>query len=129
MTSPTTDATKTINRIIDTFPPFQQQQVRYQLAANLRAVVSQRLLPRADGNGLIPAVEILISTVTVQDQIVHPEKTAGLKDTIERGRQHYHMQSIDQHLTELYKAGTITLEVALEAASNASDFQRALTFE
>lgn len=125
----TTDATKTINRIIDTFPPHQQQQVRYQLASNLKAVVSQRLLPRADGKGLVPAVEVLICTITVQDQIVSPEKTAGLRDTIARGRVHYGMQTIDQHLTDLYKAGIITLEVALEAASNPSDFQRALTFE
>ena len=125
----TTDATKTINRIIDTFPPFQQQQVRYQLASNLKAVVSQRLLPRADGKGLVPAVEILVCTLTVQDEIIHPEKTMNIRDTISRGKEHYGMQTIDQHLTELYHAGIITIEVALEAASNPSDFQRALTFE
>ena len=67
--------------------------------------------------------------VTVQDQIVHPEKTSGIRDTIARGRVHYQMQTIDQHLTDLYRAGTITLETALQAASNPSDFQRALTFE
>jgi twitching motility protein PilT len=125
----TTDATKTITRIIDTFPPHQQQQVRYQLAANLKSVISQRLLPRGDGTGLIPAVEVLICTLTVQDEIINPDKTVGIRDTIARGREHYGMQTIDQHLTDLYHAGIITLEVALEAASNASDFQRALTFE
>src|SRR5205823_648594 len=85
----TTDATKTINRIIDTFPPHQQQQVRYQLAANLKAVISQRLLPRADGKGLIPAVEVLICTLTVQDEIVNPDKTVNIRDTIARGKEHY----------------------------------------
>ena len=125
----TTDATKTVTRIIDTFPPHQQQQVRYQLASNLKAVISQRLLPRADGKGLIPAVEVLVCTLTVQDEIINPDKTVGIRDTIARGREHYGMQTIDQHLTDLYHAGTITIEVALEAASNPSDFQRALTFE
>jgi twitching motility protein PilT len=125
----TTDATKTITRIIDTFPPYQQQQVRYQLAAQLKAVVSQRLLPRADGTGLIPAVEVLISTVHIQDQIIHAEKTVQIRDTIARGRDHYGMQTVDQHLTDLYQADIITLEAALDAASNPSDFQRALTFE
>jgi len=103
--------------------------VRYQLAANLKAVISQRLLPRSDGTGLIPAVEVLICTLTVQDEIVNPDKTVGIRDTIARGKEHYGMQTIDQHLTELYHAGIITIETALESASNASDFQRALTFE
>ena len=74
-------------------------------------------------------VEVLICTLTIADQIVNPDKTIGVRDTIARGREHYGMQTIDQHLTELYNAGIISLEVALDAASNPSDFQRALTFE
>ena len=65
----------------------------------------------------------------IQDQIINPDKTAGIRDSIARGRDTYSMQTIDQHLTELYHAGTITLDTALEAASNPSDFQRALNFE
>jgi twitching motility protein PilT len=125
----TTDATKTVNRIIDTFPPHQQQQVRYQLAANLKAVVSQRLVGRADGNGRVPAVEVLIVTVIIQSYIIEPEKTAFIPDIIAKGRIQYKMQTMDQHLSEMLKEGVITTEVAMAAATNASDFQRALDFE
>jgi len=125
----TTDATKTVNRIIDTFPPHQQQQVRYQLAANLKAVVSQRLVPKADGTGRIPAVEVLIATVTIQQYIIEAEKTMWIPDIMSRSREQYQMQTVDQHLTDLYRDGTITLETALAAATNAADFQRALEFD
>jgi twitching motility protein PilT len=125
----TTDATKTVNRIIDTFPPHQQQQVRYQLAANLKGVVSQRLIARADGVGRIPAVEVLIVTVIVQNYIIESEKTSFIPDIIAKSRMQYSMQTMDQHLTELLGKGAISLEVAMAAASNASDFQRALDFE
>jgi twitching motility protein PilT len=124
----TTDAVKTINRILDVFPGFQQQQVRYQLGASLRAVCSQRLLPKADGKGRRVAMEIMRSNATIKDYIESPEKTDALKDVIEAGRTQYGMQSFDQHLTELYHAGVITLETALDAASSPSDFQRALDF-
>lgn len=125
----TTDATKTINRIIDTFAPHQQQQVRYQLAANIKSVISQRLIPRADGQGRIPVVEILISTNIIQQYIIESDKTAFIPDVIAKSRMQYNMQTMDQHLTELYKASTITYEVAYAAATNASDFQRALEFD
>jgi twitching motility protein PilT len=125
----TTDATKTVNRIIDTFPPHQQQQVRYQLAANLKAVISQRLLPRADGSGRIPAIEVMIMTVIIQSYIIESEKTMFIPDIMAKSRIQYQMQTMDQCLTTLYQAGTITLETALAAATNASDFQRALEFE
>ncbi len=124
----TTDAVKTINRILDVFPGFQQQQVRYQLGASLRAVCSQRLLPRADGKGRRMAMEILRNNATVKDYVENAEKTDAIKDVIEAGRTQYGMQSFDQHLTELYKEGIIALEVAMEAASSPSDFQRALDF-
>jgi twitching motility protein PilT len=125
----TTDATKTVNRIIDTFAPHQQQQVRYQLASNLKSVVSQRLLPRIDQPGRLPAVEILIVTNIVQAYIIESDKTSFIPDVIAKSRIQYSMQTMDQHLTELYHAGKIALEVALSAASNPSDFQRALQFE
>ena len=125
----TTDATKTINRIIDTFAPHQQQQVRYQLAANLKSVISQRLIPRADGQGRIPAVEILISTNIIQQYIIEAEKTSYIPDIVSKSRLQYKMQTMDQHLTDLFRNGVITHEVAIAAATNASDFQRALEFD
>ncbi|MEM7244868.1 MAG: PilT/PilU family type 4a pilus ATPase [Acidobacteriota bacterium] len=125
----TTDATKTVNRLVDTFPPHQQQQVRYQVAANLKAVVSQRLVPRADGKGRVPAAEILIVTNIVQAYIIDAERTSAIPDVIAKSKQQYSMQTVDQHLTDLFKEGIITMEVALEAATNPSDFERALNFE
>jgi twitching motility protein PilT len=125
----TTDAASTINRIIDSFPPHQQFQVRLQLAANIRGIISQRLLPRKDGKGRIIAVELLVSTKTIQAYIEEPEKTALIKDMIEAGRSQYGMQSFDQALTELYNSGKITLETALSASDNPADFKRALLFE
>jgi twitching motility protein PilT len=125
----TTDATKTVNRIIDTFAPHQQQQVRYQLAANLKSVISQRLIPRADAMGRIPAVEILIATNIIQQYIIEADKTSFIPDIIAKSRMQYQMQTMDQHLTELFRAGTISLEIALNAATNPSDFQRALEFD
>jgi twitching motility protein PilT len=124
----TTDCVKTINRILDVFPGFQQQQVRYQLGGSLRAVISQRLLPTKDGKGRRVAMEIMRSNATIRDYIETPEKTDALRDVIEAGRTQYGMQSFDQHLTELYHAGILSLEVAMEAASSPSDFQRALEF-
>ena len=83
---------------------------------------------RSDAKGRVVAAEIMTATKTVEEHIKQPEKTAELKDVIERGRDQYGMQSFDQHLTELYKAGTIELDVAKAAASNPSDFERALNF-
>jgi twitching motility protein PilT len=125
----TTDATKTITRIIDQFPPHQHMQVRYQLAANLKAIISQRLLVQKNSDMMVPAVEILVATVTIQQQIIDPQKTIAIRDTISRGRSQYQMQTLDQHLTDLYNDDLITLETALTAATNPSDFQRALQFE
>jgi twitching motility protein PilT len=124
----TVDAPKTINRIIDTFPANQQMQVRLQLAANLKAVISQRLLPTVDGKR-VPAVEVMRWTTTIEDYILNPEKTSMIKDAIAAGRSQYGMQTFDQHLMELYQKGTITVETAIGAASSPSDFQRALTYE
>jgi twitching motility protein PilT len=124
----TVDAPKTINRIIDTFPAEQQKQLRIQLAANLRAVISQRLLSSSDG-GRVPAVEVLRWTTTIEDYIMNPEKTAMMKDIIAQGRSQYGMQTFDQHLMELVQQQVITVETALSAATSPADFQRALTYE
>ena len=125
----TTDAAKTIGRITSVFPAEEQLFVRNRIADNLKATISQRLLPRADGKGRAVALEIMIVTKTVQEDIRDPSRTDGIKDAIEKGRQQYGMQSFDQHLTDLYRANIITLETAVHAATNPSDFERALHFE
>jgi len=123
----TTDASKTIGRLVSVFPAEEQKSVRLRLAENLRATISQRLLPRADGKGMVAAVEVMICTGSVREVIA--ERAPGsLKDLIEQGREHYRMQSFDQHLAELYAQGLITKEVAIHAASNPADFQRQLSF-
>jgi twitching motility protein PilT len=124
----TTDAAKTIGRLVSMFPTEEQQTARIRLADNLKGVISQRLLPRADAKGRVVAVELMIVTKTVQEHIKDAERTALLNDVIERGRDQYGMQSFDQHLTDLYRANIISLEVAMAAASNPSDFERALNF-
>lgn len=119
----TLDATETITRIISVFPPHQQKQIRLQLASVLRAVISLRLVPRADNKGRVPACEIMINTATIQDCIENKEKTKMIKDFIEQGTSQYGMQTFDQSLFFLYKQGLITLEEALKRASNPDDFK------
>jgi twitching motility protein PilT len=125
----TTDAAKTIGRLLAVFPPAEQHAVRIRLADNLKSTISQRILPLPDKKGRCVACEIMIQTQTVQELIMDPERTSELKDTMEKGRQQYGMQSFDQHLTELYKNGTITMETAKQASTNPTDFERALHFE
>lgn len=119
----TLDATETITRVISVFPPHQQKQIRLQLASVLKAVISLRLMPRADGKGRVPAAEIMINTATIQDCIENKEKTKMIKDFIEQGTSQYGMQTFDQSLFFLYKQGLITLEEALKRASNPDDFK------
>src|SRR5881396_1463306 len=119
----TLDATETINRIIAVFPPHQQKQIRLQLASVLKAVISQRLMPRADGLGRVPAAEILISTGYIRDCIENKEKTKLIKDAIAQGTSQYGMQTFDQSLYTLYKNGLITLDEALRRASNPDEFR------
>lgn len=118
----TIDATETINRIISVFPPYQHKQVRIQLASVLKGIISMRLMPRADGKGRVPAVEVLVATATVKDCILDPDKTRLIPDVIEQGLIHYSMQSFDQSLFSLLKAGLITYEEALKRATNPDDF-------
>ena len=124
----TTDAAKTINRLVSVFAAEEQQTIRYRLADSLRATVSQRLVSRGDGKGRVVAAEIMVVTMMVQDCLRDPDKTGMIKDVIEKGRSQYGMQSFDQHLTELYQNGVITLEAALENATSPQDLQRALHF-
>ncbi len=118
----TTDATETVNRIIAVFPPYQHKQVRMQLSAVLRAVISMRLLPKADGNGRVPAVEVLIATMTIKDCILDPDKTKLIPDVITQGVLHYGMQTFDQSIFNLFTSGLITYEEALRMATNPDDF-------
>jgi twitching motility protein PilT len=119
----TLDAVETINRIIAVFPPPEQKQIRLQLAATLRAVVSQRLVKRADSEGRVPAVEVMIATAYIRECIIVPEKTRNVRDAIAAGTSQYGMQTFDQSLWDLFQAGLINYDTALENASNADDFK------
>ncbi len=118
----TLDATETINRIISVFPPYQQKQVRLQLASILKAVISQRLVPRADGKGRVPALEILISTARVRECIGDKDRTKEIHDAIAKGFTTYGMQTFDQSLMSLVKEGLVSYEEALKHVSNPDDF-------
>ncbi len=118
----TIDATETVNRIIAVFPPYQHKQVRIQLASVIKGIISMRLIPRADGKGRVPAVEVLIATATIRDCIMDPDKTKMIPDIIAQGKIHYGMQTFDQSLFDLYKAGLVTYEEAMRRATNPDDF-------
>lgn len=117
----TIDATETINRIIDFFPPYQQKQVRIMLAATLKGIISLRLIPSISG-GLVPAVEVLVTTGTIREYITDPEKTYLIRDAMEEG-EYYGMQTFDQALLRLYAERKITLDDAIAMANNAHDFK------
>jgi twitching motility protein PilT len=125
----TTDAPRTISRILSVFDPSEQPATRLRLSETLQAIISQRLLQRADAGGRVAACEIMRQTQTTQDCIADPAKTHMLKEYMEKGRELYGMQTFDQHLTDLYRAGAISLDVAKSAATSASDFERNLQFE
>jgi twitching motility protein PilT len=121
----TVNATETVNRIVDFFPPHQQHQARLSLAGSLRGIVSQRLLERVDGKGRIPAVEVLVATGRAFDKIVSPDETHELEQIIAEG-EYYGMQTFDQSLFGLYKNGLIGLRDALATASHPHDLRIAL---
>jgi twitching motility protein PilT len=121
----TVNATETVNRIVDFFPPHQQGQARLSLAGSLRGIVSQRLLERVDGKGRIPAVEVLVATGRAFDKIVNPDETHELEQIIAEG-EYYGMQTFDQSLFSLYKNGLIGLRDALATASHPHDLRIAL---
>ena len=99
-----------------------QKQIRIQLASVLKSIISQRLMPRADGLGRVPAVEILISTGYIRDCIENKEKTKLIHDAIAQGTSQYGMQTFDQSLYLLFKSGLITLEEAMRRATNPDEF-------
>jgi twitching motility protein PilT len=118
----TVDATETIGRIISMFPTHQQAQARLALGGILRGVISQRLLPRADGKGMVPAIEIMTYTERIREMIEDPQRTREIKDAISQGKHPYGMQSFDQSLAQLVKEKLVTYEMALKNSSNPSDF-------
>jgi twitching motility protein PilT len=124
----TTDVTETVNRVIDFFPPHQQKQTRVSLAGSLRGVVSQRLVRRADGKGLVPAVEVLVMNGRVRDLILDSQKTHMIPDIVAESA-FYGMQTFDQALINLYRAGVVSFEDALTSSTNPHDFQVALRQE
>jgi twitching motility protein PilT len=120
----TIDAAETVNRIVDFFPPFQQQQVRVTLAGALKGILCQRLVPRS-GGGRIAALEVLISTGRVAERILDPARTAEILEVVREGS-FYGMQSFDQALLALVQEGLVDLGDALETASDRHDFELAL---
>ncbi len=118
----TTDATQTINRILSFYPPHQQNEVRYALSSALAAVVSQRLVPRADRPGRVPACEVLINTAAVREQIRDFSKMLNIPDLIKEGTMQYGMQSFDQSLMQWYSRGLISYDNAIFFATSPSEF-------
>jgi twitching motility protein PilT len=117
----TIDAVETINRVLDLFPPTQQKEVRTSFAGALRGIVSQRLVPKADGKGRLPAVEVLVNTGRVFDRIADPDQTDSIVDVIADG-EFYGMQSFDQALVKLVKSGLVSTEDARRTATSPHDF-------
>lgn len=118
----TVDATETVNRVIEFFPPHHERQIRQVLASTLRAVISQRLLPRRDGKGRVPAVEVLVNTERVFDRILDPHQTQTLHEVMADGA-YYGMQTFDQAILALYERGEVSFQDALAHASNPTDFK------
>jgi len=118
----TIDATETVNRVIAVFPPYQHKQVRMQLSSVLKGIISMRLMPRADGKGRVPAVEVMIATAMIKDCVLDQDKTKLIPDVIAQSKIHYGMQTFDQSLFDLFKSGLITYEEALRRASSPDDF-------
>jgi twitching motility protein PilT len=112
-----------VNRILSFYPPHQHQEIRFLLATTLQAIITLRLIPRADGQGRVPAVEVLLATDAVKDMILDPNKTMMISRAIQEGFNTYGMQTFDQSLMNLYTSNLITLEQALRASSNPTEFQ------
>jgi twitching motility protein PilT len=116
----TSDAQETITRIIDFFPPYEQKQIRLSLAASLRGIVCQRLVPRTDGQGRCVAVEVCVNTGRVADAIADPEKSVAISELISEGG-FYGMQNFDQHLVALIRDGVVGVDDAMAVATNPHD--------
>ncbi len=122
----TMDATESITRLLSYFPPHQHLSLKIMLAQTLKAIVSQRLVQRADGKGMVPAIEILIANALVRETIEKNDDMNLLKDAIRNSRNNYGMQSFDKSLLDLFQAGTITREEAIEHATNRKDLELAM---
>jgi twitching motility protein PilT len=118
----TLDAKETIMRIVSQYPPHQHLQIRLQLAGVLKAAISQRLLPKIDGKGVVPAAEILISTARVRECITDENRTGDIADAIAEGTVSYGMQTFDQSLMSLVKDGLVSYHEAMRNATNPNDF-------
>ncbi len=118
----TLDATETISRIIAAFPPHQQKQIRLQLGSVLRGVVSQRLVPRADGKGRVAAVEVLVANSRVREMVEDKDRTKEIPTAIAQSYTTYGMQTFDQSLMLLFRQNVITYEEAVRQSSNPDDF-------
>ena len=119
----TIDTTQTVSRIISFFPPHQHEEIRFLLASSLQAIVSLRLVPRSDGEGRVPATEVMIATETVKEYLMNSDKTELIKGVIEESVTEYGMQTFDQSLLGWYNQGVITLEDAIHHASSPTALQ------
>jgi twitching motility protein PilT len=117
----TVNAKETVNRLLDFFPPFQQQQIRLTLAGSLRGIVCQRLVPGTAGDRVV-CLEVLVNTGRVAERIINAEITAEIEEVIAKGV-HYGMRTFDQSLLELVTVGDVSVQDAMEAASEAHDLQ------
>ncbi|WP_296605338.1 type IV pilus twitching motility protein PilT [Nocardioides sp.] len=117
----TTDAKETVNRVIDFFPPHEQKQVRLGLAASLRGIVCQRLVPRADGEGRVVAMEIAVNTPRLAEAVADPDRTDTIPDIVADGA-YSGMQTFDQHLVRLVLDGSVSVADAKLVSSNTHDF-------
>jgi twitching motility protein PilT len=117
----TTDVVQSLQRIISFYPPHQHDEIRMSLAANLRAVISQRLIPRRDGAGRAPACEVMVSTPTIREYILNPEKIPLIHQVVAEGVTQYGMQTFDQSVLALLREGIITEEEALRNCNNPNE--------
>ncbi|MBZ0268119.1 PilT/PilU family type 4a pilus ATPase [bacterium] len=118
----TIDAGQTVNRVISFFPTHQHGEMRMLLASCLQAIVSMRLIPRLDGQGRVPAVEVMLCTPMIQECIIDPQKTGTIRQAIQEGHVQYGMQTFDQSLMRLYKDGLISYEDALANSTSPDEF-------
>ena len=118
----TTNATETIQRVLSMYPPHQHDEIRLLLAEVLAGIISLRLLPTADGTGRVPAAEVLVNTAAIKEYIRDKDKLELVEQAIAEGHMQYHSQTFDQALLNLYQTGQITLETAMNAATNKDDF-------
>ncbi|MFZ5754394.1 MAG: type IV pilus twitching motility protein PilT, partial [Bacillota bacterium] len=118
----TNSAAQSVDRIIDVFPPGQQEQIKVQLAATLQGVVTQQLLPRADGMGRVLAAEVMIVTPAVRN-LIREGKTHQIQTVLQTGGR-WGMQTMDMALRELVRSGAVTMETALKYTNDQENFSR-----